>query len=127
MFPELEPLRAGEEFFAAHGRAAVAGDDATFVDRDPDGPERPDLPAAGWPVFGQWVAHELTADRSRLASRADVGELVNARTPRLNLESLYGLGPADQPYLVRRDDPARLLVGGTAERPDLPRNARASP
>lgn len=123
MFPALAPLRIGEEFFAAHGKAAVAGSDATFVAHENGSDPRADLPAAGWPVFGQFIAHDLTADRSRLVVRADPAELVNARTPRLNLETVYGLGPADQPYLMQRAAPEMLLIGGEPERPDLPRNA----
>ena len=122
MFGDLEPLRIGEAFFVTHGKAAVAGTETTFVDLSSDEQIRTDLPAAGWPVFGQFVAHDLTADRSRLAARADPGELANARTPRLNLETVYGLGPGDQPYLMQRGSPSLLLIGGDAEHPDLPRN-----
>ena len=72
-------------------------------------------------MFAQFLAHDLTADRSALASRADVGSLRNARVARLDLECVYGLGPAGQPYLVERDDPARMLLGRDGA--DLPRNA----
>jgi hypothetical protein len=40
------------------------------------------------------------------------------RSPRANLESLYGGGPAGSPYLYRRDHPAKLLENDG----DLPRN-----
>src|SRR5215472_64619 len=30
---------------------------------------------AGWPFFGQYVAHDLTADRSPLRAHADLGAL----------------------------------------------------
>ena len=40
------------------------------------------------------------------------------RSPRANLESLYGVGPVGSPYLYRRDDPAKLLDNGG----DVPRN-----
>jgi hypothetical protein len=73
---------------------------------------------AGWPFFGQYVAHDLTADRSPLRAHADLGALRNMRSPRANLESLYGGGPAGSPYLYRRDDPAKLLDDDG----DLPRN-----
>jgi Animal haem peroxidase len=73
---------------------------------------------AGWPFFGQYVAHDLTADRSPLRSHSDLGALRNMRSPRANLESLYGGGPTGSPYMYMRDDPAKLLlVDG-----DLPRN-----
>jgi hypothetical protein len=73
---------------------------------------------AGWPFFGQYVAHDLTADRSPLRAHADLAALRNMRTPRANLESLYGGGPGGSPYMYRHDDPAKLLEGDE----DLPRN-----
>ena len=66
---------------------------------------------AGWPFFGQYVAHDLTADRSPLRAHTDLGTLRNMRSPRVNLESLYGGGPVGSPYLFRRGDPAKLLEG----------------
>ena len=74
--------------------------------------------AAGWPLFGQYVAHDLTADRSPLRAHADLAALRNMRSPRANLESLYGGGPVGLPYLYQRDDPAKLLENDG----DLPRN-----
>jgi hypothetical protein len=73
-----------------------------------------------WPFFGQFLAHDITADRSPVTSRADRSRLRNARAPRANLEGLYGAGPVGTPYLYRADDPAKLLLapGGF----DLPRN-----
>ena len=73
---------------------------------------------AGWPFFGQYVAHDLTADRSPLRAHTDVAALRNVRSARANLESLYGGGPVGSPYLYRRDDPAKLLENDG----DLPRN-----
>jgi hypothetical protein len=73
---------------------------------------------AGWPFFGQYVAHDLTADRSPLRSHTDIAALRNVRSPRANLESLYGGGPVGSPYVYTRDDPAKLLLAGD----DLPRN-----
>ena len=76
--------------------------------------------AAVWPFFGQFVAHDITADRSPLVHRAARAQLRNARAPRANLESLYGAGPVGSPYLYRKDDPAEVLLapGGS----DVPRN-----
>jgi hypothetical protein len=73
---------------------------------------------AGWPFFGQYVAHDLTADRSPLRKHADVESLGNMRSARANLESLYGAGPAGSPYLYQRLDPAKMLYGHG----DVPRN-----
>jgi len=60
--------------------------------------------AAGWPVFGQFVAHDITADRSPLTHHAELAEIRNARSPRANLEVVYGDGPAGMPVLYDRDD-----------------------
>jgi hypothetical protein len=73
---------------------------------------------AGWPFFAQYIAHDLTADRSPLRVHADVEMLRNMRSPRANLEALYGGGPVGSPYLYQRDDPAKLLENDG----DLPRN-----
>lgn len=73
---------------------------------------------AGWPMFGQYVAHDLTADRSPLRAHADLKALRNVRTPRANLEALYGGGPIGSPYLFSRADGAKLL----ASHGDVPRN-----
>jgi hypothetical protein len=73
---------------------------------------------AGWPFFAQYIAHDLTADRSPLRVHADVETLRNMRSPRANLEALYGGGPVGSPYLYQRDDPAKLLENDG----DLPRN-----
>jgi hypothetical protein len=75
-------------------------------------------------VFGQYLAHDLTADRSPLTHHDDAELLRNARSARLDLEPLYGEGPVGNPYLYSRHDPARLLLGrsGPGRADDLPRN-----
>ena len=73
---------------------------------------------AGWPFFGQYVAHDLTADRSPLTKHAEVELLANLRRSRADLEPLYGPGPAGAPYLFSRNDPAKLLESDG----DVPRN-----
>jgi hypothetical protein len=85
------------------------------------GADQPDAGgAAVWPFFGQFVAHDITADRSPLVSRAARARLRNARAPKADLEGLYGAGPIGMPYQYRKDDPAKLLrsPGGC----DVPRN-----
>ena len=107
MFPDLPAFSADEAFLYALGRAGGLcdcgdeEDDAASLGSE----------AAGWPFFGQYVAHDITADRSRLRSRVDPSRLRNARSPQLNLECLYGDGPVGHPYLFQRDDPAKLLTG----------------
>jgi hypothetical protein len=55
-----------------------------------------DLPA-GYTYLGQFVDHDLTFDRTDVALGEDVtpAELVQGRSPRLDLDSLYGVGPSN--------------------------------
>jgi hypothetical protein len=117
MFPELPSFRADEQFLHALGRTGGLCDCGDIGDTSESLGES----AAGWPIFGQFVAHDITADRSTLRSRASTSELHNARTPQLNLECLYGDGPVGHPFLYQRDDPAKFLLG--ADGADLQRNA----
>jgi hypothetical protein len=118
MFPELPSFEADEQFLHALGRAGGPCDCGN-ADHSPDA--LGDV-AAGWPIFGQLVAHDITADRSKLCSHAITAELRNARSPRLNLECLYGDGPTGHPFLFEREDPAKFLLG--LNRADLQRNAQ---
>jgi hypothetical protein len=115
LFDDLPPLVADEEALHALGRpggpcdlgAGFAGGVDSHV-------------AAVWPLFGQFLAHDITADRSPLADRAAVAQLRNARAPKTNLEGLYGAGPIGAPYLYGAEDPAKLLL--SVDDVDLPRN-----
>jgi hypothetical protein len=107
MFPSLPRFTAEDEFRYALGRQGGICD----CGAEHDGPQSEADGAAGWPIFGQFIAHDITADRSAPTPRTDVHALENARTPQLNLECLYGDGPAGHPYLFRRDDAARFLLG----------------
>jgi hypothetical protein len=42
---------------------------------------------AGWPFFGQYVAHDLTADRSPLRTHGDLAALLNMRRGRTSRRS----------------------------------------
>jgi hypothetical protein len=115
LFDDLPPLAVDERALHELGRPGGP------CDLGVDGTDRADSDvAAVWPFFGQFIAHDITADRSPLVHRAVRAELRNARAPRANLEGLYGAGPVGAPYLYRRDDPAKLLLppGGS----DVPRN-----
>jgi hypothetical protein len=105
LFPELPSFSADEAFLFALGRAGGLCDCGSGGDEDSSlGTE-----AAGWPFFGQFVAHDITADRSALQSHVDPTSLRNARSPTIDLECLYGDGPVGHPFLFERRDPAKLL------------------
>lgn len=84
--------------------------------------------SAGYTYFGQFIDHDITFDpASSLQQKNDPDALVDFRTPALDLDSLYGRGPADQPYLYTQDS-LRFRLGrpltenGTETRVrDLPR------
>ncbi len=75
-------------------------------------------------MFGQFIAHDITADRSPVTHHDDEALLRNARSARLDLESVYGDGPIGSPYLFSRKDPAKMLLGLNDKKlpDDLPRN-----
>jgi hypothetical protein len=107
---------------------------ADEVEKGPDPNDDPVIPAA-YTFFGQFVDHDITFDPvSHLRTRVTPDKLealVDFRTPRLDLDCLYGRGPADQPYLYMADalhlaEGERLNAAQDAEACDLPRsNGRA--
>lgn len=119
MFPDLPRLPSDESFLHQLGKTCGSDEDSGN-----GGAEA--LGAAGWPFFGQFIAHDVTADRSALVDRADVAGLSNARRQKLNLEFLYGSGPVGDPYLFDVLDSDKLLLGvNDAGRPDdVQRNAQ---
>jgi hypothetical protein len=98
---------------------------------DPDArdPEENQGITAGYTYLGQFIDHDLTLDPvSSLDRQNDPDSLVDFRTPRFDLDSVYGRGPDDQPYLYR-DGGLRMLLGrkltGNSDDPrarDVPRS-----
>ncbi len=123
MFPELPGLEVDEEFLLALGRSGSLMDAASSSDKNESRTDNPRIPAA-FAFLGQFIAHDITADRSMLQHHARLNELRNFRTPRLDLECLYGAGPTGDPHLYDLGDPDRLLLGlnDSGESNDLPRN-----
>jgi hypothetical protein len=114
LFPDLPALESDEE--ALHRLGRRGGPCALD-----DGLDTPDSQvAAVWPFFGQYVAHDITADRSPLVAHANRAQLRNARAPKADLEGLYGAGPIGMPYLYNKEDPAKLLLAPGGR--DVPRN-----
>lgn len=85
-----------------------------------------DIPAA-YTYFGQFVDHDITFDpASSLMRKNDPSGLLNHRTPRLDLDNIYGKGRGQSPYLYDDTDNDLMLIGnikGTGLR-DLPRNSQ---
>ena len=59
---------------------------------------------ADYTYLGQFIDHDLTFDpASSLQKQNDPNGLEDFRTPRFDLDSIYGRGPDDQPYLYESD------------------------
>jgi hypothetical protein len=73
---------------------------------------------AGFVFLGQFIDHDLTFDATSVPQqREDPLARTNFRSPRFELDSVYGDGPTKSPKFYDPDDPAKLLVAGG----DLPR------
>src|SRR5919109_3628774 len=88
-FSRLGPNGAGRQLTAANRRAiadaiVTAGGSAAGI-------------PAGFTYLGQFVDHELTFDKTKvmLGENVSPAQLLQARSPSLDLDSLYGAGPTD--------------------------------
>jgi hypothetical protein len=137
LFPDLPGARFDQADLELLAAAMTAlPEDESAQENGPDPEENPGIPAA-YTYLGQFVDHDLTFDptsylRERL-TRSQLRALVDFRTPRFDLDNLYGRGPDDQPYMYEKDG-VHLLLGapmagspfdpGAAELPRGP-NGRA--
>ncbi len=111
---------------AQHMNAKVEGEPTKETKRDNE--ENLGI-SAGYTYLGQFIDHDLTFDpNSSLQRQNDPDGLTNFRTPRFDLDCVYGRGPDDQPYLYA-DDGVHMLLGrpltGNPADPnsrDVPRN-----
>ena len=87
--------------------------------------DNPTIPA-GYTYFGQFVDHDLTFDPvSSLDRQNDPDALTNFRSPRFDLDSVYGRGPADDAFLYdKTSGRVKLLIGRHDNEDDLPRNVQ---
>lgn len=93
--------------------------------------DNPDIPS-GYTYVGQFVDHDITFDPSSSLQRMNDPEgLVNFRTPRFDLDSLYGSGPSEDPFMYdQTSGGVKLLVGkvrangSDTDEDDLPRNSQ---
>ena len=70
---------------------------------------------AGYTYLGQFVDHDLSFDKTKVMLGDDVsaGQLLQARSPSLDLDSLYGAGPGDPESAKFYSDGLHLKVGKT--------------
>ncbi|MET0837937.1 MAG: peroxidase family protein, partial [Marmoricola sp.] len=82
---------------------------------------------AGYTYLGQFVDHDLTMDRTDVMFGEDVApeDLVQGRSPRLDLDSLYGVGPADpESAKFYEADGLHLKTGTTIRAEGVPAKPR---
>jgi Animal haem peroxidase len=111
----LEPNKEFSGPLLADLAASIkAGVDTVKDGADPE--ENLWLPA-GYTYFGQFIDHDLTFDNTSSLNpldRTDSGRIPNLRSPRFDLDSVYGDGPDAQPYMYG-DDGASLLFKDSFE------------
>jgi hypothetical protein len=136
IFRALPPAEFGDNDGETEKHLNLLGGKMVSTDDPPkDGPdgEESGIPSL-YTYLGQFVDHDLTFDpASSLQQQNDIDGLVDYRTPRFDLDNVYGRGPDDQPYLYdfsSGSDRAKFLLGkpltggGTLNKNarDLPRN-----
>jgi hypothetical protein len=122
-FTELLPL--GKEY-APRLLLELAASIKAAVDTVKDGsdPEENLLLPSGYTYFGQFIDHDLTFDNTSSLNPKDTPDPKdpnpknrmpsNLRTPRFDLDSVYGDGPDAQPYMYA-DDGASLIFKDSFE------------
>ncbi|HEY7207330.1 MAG TPA: heme peroxidase family protein [Gaiellaceae bacterium] len=139
IFPGLEPFAPPTDA-VRRSLLALGAKDGPLDAQDPlgAGPERlltdpalsannPDNPThtAGTTFFGQFVDHDITFDiASKLGTPTEPTTSPNGRTPSLDLDSVYGGGPAVSSLLFDvGNDPAKLAIASGGIFEDLSRLA----
>lgn len=71
--------------------------------------------SAGYTYLGQFVDHDLTFDKTKvtLGERVTPAQLLQGRSPSLDLDSLYGAGPQDPVSAPFYEDDVHLKMGRT--------------
>lgn len=127
-FTALLPLRTNN--YDPQQLAALAAAMKGEVDTVKDGPDPEEnlLVPAGYTYFGQFIDHDLTFDSTSSLDFSSSSAPSNTRTPRFDLDCLYGDGPDAQPFmydgakLIFKDGP--VLTGPTdLAGKDLTRNS----
>lgn len=124
LFPTLPPLSLpGVSDDELQNRLRTLGESAGPMHPTSAGgdPLNPGIDA-GYVFLGQFIDHDITLDTtSSLERQTDPEGLRNFRTPVLELDSVYGLGPEATPYLY--DGDKKLLVEPDFGRDQLPRTS----
>ncbi|HEV7621387.1 MAG TPA: peroxidase family protein, partial [Flavisolibacter sp.] len=113
----------------ADAMCAEGGPDTPETNKPRDDEENTGI-SSGYTYLGQFIDHDITFDpASSLQKENDPDALEDFRTPRFDLDNIYGRGPDDQPYLYESNGrkfvlSSRMLTGSGFDSNvrDLPRN-----
>lgn len=111
IFRAVPAAEFGDDEKTTFSNLALLANAMGSTDPEKDGPdaEESGIPAA-YTYLGQFIDHDLTFDpASSLQKQNDPDALVDYRTPRFDLDNLYGRGPDDQPYMYA--DNRSFLLG----------------
>ncbi|GAC1645943.1 MAG: heme peroxidase family protein [Acidobacteriaceae bacterium] len=111
MFRHLPAARFSENALTNLAKKMVdSANDRTPETANPQDDEENTGISAGYTYFGQFVDHDLTFDPTSLRQKQnDPDAIVDFRTPRFDLDCVYGRGPDAQPYMYRGDGRHFLL------------------
>ncbi len=114
LFPDLKPLEVDRASIVALGKAMAEGGNNVTGDNE-------NIPA-GFTYLGQFIDHDITLDTTGIAERiTDIDQVVNFRTPRLDLDCVYAMEPGASPQLYdrRKSEPPipspTMLLGRTVQ------------
>lgn len=114
MFPNLNRFSPDEQALKALGNA-MKHSSSQSVDNENEYSTK--IPS-GYTYLGQFICHDISFNITPLGSSLlDPSKLKNFRTPRLDLDSLYGAGPIMQPYFYELKDPDLFAIGLTSGDP----------
>jgi len=127
MFRTLPPGQFDEDILNKLGQAMTAEFEAEPTPETESDDEENSGISAGYTYFGQFIDHDLTFDPvSSLQRQDDPDGLTDYRTPRFDLDNIYGRGPSDQPYLYRSDG-LHMLLGNPLMGNDHDKKSRGVP
>jgi hypothetical protein len=122
MFKGQAPFGASEDLLTTLGQAmeeqpviSTVPPIATKDDNDAYNENPNPLLTSGFTFVGQFVDHDITFDTTPLDQQlADPNATTNFRTPRYDLDAVYGRGPNEDPQLYDPSDRDKFLI---AKRP----------
>lgn len=105
MFPMLPPFRPDPAALIQLGQA---------MEETPNFTDHPELPA-GFTYFGQFLDHDITFDKTEGMPDTELNpeEIIQGRSPSLDLDSVYGRGPELEDKPLYENDRIRLRIGLT--------------